>query len=159
MQPYDVFKEISNIERSHRWLAGKNIQGVADPAIWDAETGESIAEVAEKYRIHFEKADNSRLNGWMQCHYRLAFDDEQKPMVYFFNTCKHAIRTLPMQMYSEIKIEDLDTKLEDHFADSFRYFCMSRPLKPQRAQKAVELPYNDPLNLIAESMNKRYGRF
>lgn len=159
MQPYDVFKEISNIERSHRWLAGKNIQGVADPAIWDAETGESIAEVAEKYRIHFEKADNSRLNGWMQCHYRLAFDEEQKPMVYFFNTCKHAIRTLPMQMYSEIKIEDLDTKLEDHFADSFRYFCMSRPLKPQRAQKAVELPYNDPLNLIAESMNKRYGRF
>ena len=159
LQPYEVFKNIREIERSHRWLAGKQIEGVADPAIWDASTGESIAEVAEKFGIYFTPADNSRMNGWMQVHYRMAFDDEDKPMIYFFNTCEAAIRTIPLMMYSETKVEDLDTTLEDHFCDSMRYFCMSRPLKAQEIKAPVSLPQSDPLNMIKAQNNKRYSRY
>jgi len=93
----------------------------------------------------------------MQCHYRLAFDEEEKPMVYFFNTCKHAIRTLPLLCYSQNSPEDLDTTQEDHFADSFRYFCMARPIKPRQISVAAAQSLGDPLDLLHD--RKRYGQF
>lgn len=130
LDPYKVFAEVRRIEREHRWLAGKDISGVADPALWGTQTGESVIEVADKCGVYFRKGDNTRLPGWMQVHYRLSFDEEGRAMMYFFNTCRHAIRTLPLLQFSETNPEDLDSDGEDHFADSMRYFCMSRPIKP-----------------------------
>lgn len=131
--PDQVFSEIHRIETEHRWLAGKRIQGVADPAIWDAETGESLAERAEKHLVFFDKGDHKRIPGWMQVHYRLAFDDNGFPMMYVFKNCKAFIRTMPLLQYDEHKPEDLDTDGEDHVADEVRYFCMSRPIEPRMA--------------------------
>ena len=129
--PSKVFAEMRKIEMEHRWLKGKNIIGVADPAIWNAEYGESIAETASKCGIYFSKGDNERLAGWMQMHYRLAFDENGYPMMYIFKNCKGTIRTLPLLMYDEHKPEDIDTEGEDHIADAIRYLCMSRPIKPR----------------------------
>ena len=50
----------------------------------------------------------------MQVHYRLQFDDNGYPRMYFFNTCETCIRTIPLMMFSETKPEDLNTELEDH---------------------------------------------
>ena len=98
-------------------------------------------------QIYFDKADNSRINGWMQMHYRFAFDDNGYAKLYVFNTCKHFIRTVPLMTYSETIPEDLDTSLEDHCEDACRYVCMSRPIAPRNKQ--VNKPiYDDPLNLI-----------
>lgn len=132
LPPPQVFQEIARIEREHPDLKGRSIYGVADPAIWDSSTGPSVAEQGEAAGIYFAKGDHTRIPGWMQVHYRMAFDETGKPRIYFFNTCKHAIRTIPLLMYSETQTEDLDTSMEDHFADSMRYFCMSRPIKPVR---------------------------
>ena len=129
--PSKVFAEMRKIELEHRWLRGKNIIGVADPAIWNAEYGESIAETAAKHGIYFGKGDHERLAGWMQMHYRLAFDENGYPMMYVFKNCKGTIRTLPLLMYDEHKPEDIDTEGEDHIADAIRYLCMSRPIKPR----------------------------
>ena len=129
--PGKVFSEMRKIELEHRWLRGKNIIGVADPAIWNAEYGESIAETASKHGIYFGKGDHERLAGWMQMHYRLAFDENGYPMMYIFKNCKGTIRTLPLLMYDEHKPEDIDTDGEDHIADAIRYLCMSRPIKPR----------------------------
>ncbi len=145
--PDRIFSEIHRIEREHKWLRGKVIDGVADPSIWDASRGEAIIEAADRHYVYFSKGDNKRIPGWMQCHYRLAFDDEGLPMVYFFNTCKAAIRTLPLLQYSSINPEDLNTDQEDHFADSFRYFCMSRPITPKTASPASLRQGDDPLEL------------
>ena len=131
MIPQDVFREIHRIESEHRWLKGKRINGVADPAIWNAQTGESIAETASKNGVYFQKGDNDRLAGWLQCHYRLAFDDNGYPMMYIFKNCKSFIRTIPTLIYDEHKVEDLDTDGEDHIADEWRYFVQSRPIKPR----------------------------
>lgn len=128
--PDQQFREIRRIEQQHPWLAGKNIQGVADPAIWDKSRGESIAETAARCGVHFTPGDNSRIAGWMQCHYRLQFDDKGYPRMYVFSNCKGFLRTIPLMMYDQHKVEDLDTKLEDHIADEWRYFCMSRPVRP-----------------------------
>ena len=145
--PDRIFSEIHRIETEHKWLKGKIILGVADPSIWDASRGEAIIEAADRNFVYFDKGDNKRLPGWMQCHYRLSFDEEGYPMVYFFNTCKAAIRTLPLLQYSERIPEDLNTDQEDHFADSFRYFCMSRPIAPPRVAPKKVPHDKDPLNL------------
>ncbi len=143
--PDQQFKEIYKIEHQHPWLVGKNIQGVADPAIWDKSRGESIAETAARCGVYFTPGDNSRIAGWMQCHYRLQFDERGYPRMYVFRNCKGFIRTVPLMMYDKVKVEDLDTKMEDHICDEWRYFCMSRPIKPiMPVQQRTIL--SDPLN-------------
>ena len=78
--PDKQFEEIAKIEHQHPWLKGKDISGVADPSIWDASRGESVAETAARHGIYFVRGDNERITGWMQCHYRLQFDEEGYPM-------------------------------------------------------------------------------
>ena len=152
--PDRIFEEIHRIETTHRWLKGKRITGVADPSIWDVSRGEAIIDSADRHLVYFSRGDNKRIPGWMQVHYRLAFDAEGFPMVYFFNTCTAAIRTLPLLQFSDINPEDLDTSQEDHFADSFRYFCMSRPITPM-STNAPSACGDDPLDLNT----KRYDSY
>lgn len=146
--PDKQFQEIARIEKEHPWLRGKQISGVADPAIWDASHGESIAEVAARHRVLFVPGDHERIAGWMQVHYRFQFDDEGYPRMYIFSNCKGFIRTIPGLMYSETKPEDLDTDGEDHIADEVRYLCMSRPIKPFVEKKPETLFTSDPLDQL-----------
>lgn len=148
--PQKQFEEIKRVENEHPYLKGKQIEGIADPACWNKETGESIIDTAMKYGIYFQKGDNKRIAGWQQVHYRLQFDDNGYPMMYIFNNCKNFIRTIPLLMYSDTKVEDLDTELEDHIADETRYMCMSRPIKPIKAKANIK-PQDDPLNMLKKS--------
>ncbi len=133
--PDEVFRRIRETEETHPWLRGKRIEGVADPAIWDASTGESIAETADRNRVFFSPGDHKRIPGWMQCHYRLRFDAEGLPMMYVYDSCAAFLRTVPQLCYDPLRPEDLDTSQEDHAADEWRYMCMARPITPK-----AELP-------------------
>lgn len=139
-----VFAEIARTEREHPFLKGRTIRGVADPAIWDAQYGESIAETAAKHGVYFDKGDHQRIPGWMQVHYRLQFDEHGFPMMYVFSNCKAFIRTIPLLEYDDHRAEDLDTDGEDHVADETRYFLMSRPIKP-RTPPAPNLYKQNPM--------------
>lgn len=155
--PPQVFAEIHRIETEHPWLKGRKINGVADPSIWDAQTGESIADVAAKHQVYFTAGDNKRIAGWMQCHYRLAFDENGFPMFYVFKNCEHFIRTIPLLQYDEHKVEDLATDgTEDHIADSWRYGLMSRPIKPRVPAKPDKYADN-PLNIYLDIAKKDLG--
>lgn len=159
--PDKVFSEVHKFEQEHRWLKGKQIIGVADPAMWNAEYGESIAETASKHQVFFSKGDHERLAGWLQVHYRLAMDENQKSKLYVFKNCKDLIRCFPLQMYDPHKPEDLDSDLEDHCLDSLRYMLMSRPIKP--AMTVPYDPYNETpmaqyLNIPKEDLIKRPKR-
>ena len=148
------FKEIKKFEDEHPWLKGRYIRGVADPAIWEASTGISIAEIAAKNGIYFDKADNDRIAGWQQVHYRFAFDENGYPMMYIFKNCKGFIRTIPLLLYSATRPEDLDSSMEDHIADETRYFCMSRPISPREIKVDKEIG-DDPLNMIADARKNK----
>lgn len=100
--------------------------GVADPAIWQQDGGESIGEKFLMNGVNWRRGDNKRIPGWQQIRDRLIGEDD-KPMIYTFNTCADSIRTIPMLQHDEDKIEDIDTDMEDHAADEWRYACMSRP--------------------------------
>lgn len=147
--PEKIFEEMAKLEREHPWLKGRHITGVADPSIWDASRGESVAESASKHGIYFSPGENSRIQGWMQCHYRLYFDENGFPMMYVFNNCKHFIRTIPALQYDDHKVEDLDTDSEDHQADEFRYFAMSRPIKARTPTKKDEY-YKNPMSMFLD---------
>jgi hypothetical protein len=106
--------------------------GVLDPAAFASDGGPSIAERMSTRKVFFRRADNARvpargaMGGWDQIRARLVGDGE-RPMIYFFSTCKDTIRTLPALQHDQTKAEDVDTESEDHAPDEIRYACMSRP--------------------------------
>jgi len=99
---------------------------VADPACWKVDGGPSIAERMIKSGVVFKPADNKRVSGWDQMRARFVGDDDT-PMIYTFTTCVDSIRTIPLLQHDESNPEDLDSDMEDHAADEWRYACMSRP--------------------------------
>lgn len=148
--PERQFAEVRRVEREHPYLRGRKIRGIADPAIWGDASGISVADVAMKQGVYFDKGNNDRINGWAQLHYRMAFDDHGKAMLYVFDTCKAFIRTIPEMIYSTTRPEDLDTSLEDHVADESRYMCMTHAIKPR--VRTVDVPLGD------DPLNQRGGR-
>lgn len=131
---------------------------VLDPAAFAEDGGPSIAErmmngTNGKNGSTFRAADNKRvtargaMGGWDQMRSRLDGDEDGRPMLYFFETCVHAIRTIPALMHDENRPEDLNSDMEDHAADEVRYACMSRPWikavpeEPDtKAKKGMPLP-------------------
>lgn len=144
-EPVYLAEQIKRIEAEDPNLRGRDIHGVADPAIFNSGGFESVAALMERNRVWFEPGDHDRLNGKMQVHYRLAFDQEGVPMLYVFSTCKHFIRTLPALVYDERDVEDVDSDGEDHAYDELRYICMANPIAPRQAPKTRLVVY-DPLS-------------
>ena len=153
--PVEVARKIKEIEREDINLKDKKITGIADPAIFadDRGAGTSIAAAMEREGVVFSKGNHERLSGKMQVHNRLRFDEDGRPMLYVFNTCKHFIRTVPALVYSQTDVEDVDTKGEDHIYDELRYVLMEYPITPKPRVKPETIEF-DPLE-----MNKKYGRY
>lgn len=127
--------------------------GVLDPACFSHDGGPSIAEdilagSTGSNGATFRPADNKRvaqrgaMGGWSQMRGRLEGDGDGRPMLFFFSTCTHAIRTIPALQHDEDNPEDLDTDMEDHAGDEVRYACMSRPwTKPASIPKPPPQPH------------------
>lgn len=116
--------------------------GVLDPSAFKEDGGPSIHERIMRgsggrgdgtYNIVFRPADNARvpqrgaMGGWDQMRSRLVGDADGNPMVVCFSTCIDSIRTIPALQHDPDRPEDLDTDMEDHAGDDWRYACMSRP--------------------------------
>ncbi|MGE0251984.1 MAG: terminase family protein [Dongiaceae bacterium] len=118
---------------------------VADPSIFRADGGPSIAERMAKAGVLFRPADNARLAGWDQLRARL-----KDHKIACFTSCTDSIRTIPALPHDRAKIEDIDTNAEDHIADEWRYACMSRPyIKPSPSSAA-------PITIAPLTLNSLY---
>lgn len=137
--------------------AGENVSyGVLDPAAFSQDGGPSHAEEMMQEGIVFRRADNRRIQnfgamgGWNQMRQRLRGEVISAPgetplrygraMLLVFDTCRDAIRTVPVLQHDDKRPEDLDTEAEDHIADEIRYGCMSRPYTPTATPKKVRDP-------------------
>ena len=120
---------------------------------WSSDVCSS--DLFERERIYWEKGDHARMDGKMQIHHRLSFDENGIPLLYVFHTCKHFIRTVPNLVYDESNVEDVDTAGEDHIYDELRYVCMKNPIspRPRLVTKAAEY---DPLDLEKTESYDRY---
>ena len=155
LEPSAVAREIKHIESEDPNLRGKNILGIADPAIWGSDGTESIAALMERERVYFDKGDHARIDGKMQVHNRLAFDENGVPMLYVFSTCKHCIRTLPALVYDDNRVEDINSEGEDHIYDQLRYVCMENPIAAPMPKIIKPKPF-DPLSSDDETRAGRY---
>lgn len=135
---------------------GENVTGYADPAIWDRSTGDSVADQMAYAGVYFAPGDNARLAGKMQLHNRLVFDGRGMPMLYAFSTCREFIRTIPALVYSELRVEDVDTSGEDHAYDAARYFLMMHPIGARERKEKEPRNYN-PLDDIKPKPSGFYG--
>lgn len=129
---------------------------VADPSMWNFQGGPCIAEqfaTAKGASIMFRKADNNRVAGWAQVANRLTGTDF--PMLYFFNTCVHTLRTLPVLQGDEHNPEDVDSRGEDHAADAVRYACMARPII---TRPTIELPMRGMAQMTMRDLWREHER-
>ena len=133
--PVEIASQIRDAEKNSPLLRGRNIIGIADPSIFDESRGESIARMMEYSPnfIYFAKGDNTRLAGKMQVHNRLKFDRRGRAKLYIFKNCRNMIRTLPNLIYSQSRVEDVDTDGEDHLYDVLRYVLMEKPISGLKA--------------------------
>lgn len=140
-------QEILAIENNDPQIKGRQIYGVADPAIFAEQgSGKSQAATHAQLGVFWNKGDNARIAGKMQFHSRLAFDEEGYPMFQCFNTCTNFIRTIPNLVYSQIDTEDIDTEGEDHIYDEQRYGFMTSIITPKEVVLRNARAF-DPLNL------------
>ena len=158
MEPAEVAREIRRIEAEDPNLRGREIHRVGDPAIWGSDGTESIGALMERERVYFERGDHARIDGKMQVHHRLAFDERGVPMLYVFSTCRNFIRTVPALVYDQKDVEDIDTDGEDHIYDELRYVAMSNPIAPRMRAQAAARPYS-PLDLDEGQQYDRYDFF
>lgn len=152
----EICEKMATYERTHPYLAGKRIRGVADPSCWTRHGGPSFAEEAEKHSLWFDPGDNDRIPGWMKIRDLMRFDANGRAKLYFFSTCKAIIRCMPLMMFDAHSVEDLDSSLEDHALDSLRYFCMSRYVPPRESKKKTNY-MSDPLNQFQADVDGYYG--
>jgi hypothetical protein len=103
-------------------------------------TAPSVLEMYHSEGLPALPADNERLSGWQTLHSYLA----EGPICQFHaalrerdewrgdtcpkfhvveGTCPNLVRTLPTLPYDPVRVEDVDTKAEDHIADAARYLC------------------------------------
>lgn len=159
LEPHKVAANIRQIEATNLNLKNKKIIGsIADPAIFNKDSGESIANMFEASPnfICWSRGDNERIAGKMQYHYRFAFDEEGRSMFYVFNTNKNFIRTIPNLVYDDKNVEDINSDMEDHIYDECRYVFMENPIAPRyNKRNNIKIPDSDPLRMYEDY--KPYG--
>lgn len=160
LNPVEIAEHIREIEREDPNLQGRDILGVADPAIFEESRGPSIADMMAKHPnyVLWRPGDNTRLAGKMQLHNRLAFDERGECMLQVFDTCQHFIRTVPDLCYDESNVEDVDTDQEDHIYDECRYVLMESPISPRPSVKPPERGA-DPLDQREERKAVYFRRY
>jgi hypothetical protein len=139
--------------------AGEHIDeslSVADPSLWKEDGGPSNAErmlkcdpkrPGEVVGPRFKPADNTRTTGWQQMYARLEWQDvdDGEPMLYVTEGCRDWWRTVPALQHDENRLEDVDSRMEDHAGDDTRYACMARPVS--RVPKPREISGPKPWSL------------
>jgi len=143
MEPEDVAKRMLDLE------GGEDIAyGVADPSIWRADGGPSVAEKMARSGVFWQRAANERASGSAMTYQRMAADQ-----LLVFDTCEAAVQYIPQAETDEKKPEEYKKQGSDHVVDCIRYACASRPVvkhDERRNRPGFRLPTMD------EMMRQRY---
>src|ERR1017187_8951641 len=129
------------IEAEHR-AGERSVVHYIDPSTAAQVHAEapSIQQMYHTEGLGTAPADNNRLAGWQAVHAYLAEGpicpfhaalrerDEWRgdtcPKLHVVEgTCPNLVRTLPALPYDPVRVEDVDTKADDHIADAARYLA------------------------------------
>lgn len=137
MASRDVARQIVKLEVA--WGIRDRVRpGPADSSIWNpdaSDTSVSVASEMAREGVTWEPADKSpgsRVQGWKAVRDRFRGTvpgpegRREYPGIYVSSACRHFIRTVPVLPRDKVRMDDADTKAEDHVADEFRY-AVRRP--------------------------------
>lgn len=148
-----VYKEIYETELTDRQQArrildlsdAQELKAVryADPSMWSRKTQEFITSSAEVFGQNgcfLRKGDNDRLSGKRKVDRMLNNLEDGLPGLTIFNTCPNLIKQFSQLVYDASNTEDVNSKLEDHAYDAFRYMVTSvrdyRIVTPAKVQQS-----------------------
>ena len=113
------------------------------PDMWNRQKdgGKSMAELFMTHGIPIVKANNNRVQGWIQVKEFLKNQEDGKPGLLVFDNCKGIISDMQAIQADENNPNDCAKQPHDitHGPDSLRYFCISRTL-PGEIPKEEEYP-------------------
>ncbi|MCH8878130.1 MAG: hypothetical protein IIA89_15145 [Chloroflexi bacterium] len=128
-----------------------------DPAMWAKKNVQGIVtSTADEYArggIPLLAADNRRIDGWMKVHRALANLPDGKPGLIVFKTAEYLIRSLPALPYDPIKVEDVDTKSDDHAGDALRYLLSDYLTSPEEKDSVGQRRWERQ----AEALGRAFG--
>ncbi len=133
-----------------------------DPAM-QAKTGQVSmhgASIAEAIGCGYVPADNDRFNGWARCHQILRDDAQGQPWLTVSPDCRYLVRSIPAAKSDKHDLDDVDTTMDDHALDAWRYGAMSRPA-PHLVQPKVVIPPGSPAAIMAKlraKVRRGWGR-
>ena len=133
-----------------------------DPAM-QAKTGQATlrgASIAEALGCGYTAADNDRFNGWMRCQQVLRDDAAGMPWLQVHPDCRYLIRSIPSAKSDPKNLDDVDTAMDDHALDAWRYGAMSRP-SPRMGAGPRPVPPGSPASIMAKlraQAGRRMGR-
>lgn len=129
--------------------AGEDIfQYLAPPDLWNRrqDTGRSVAEIFSENGIYLTKAQNQRIDGWLDMKEQLKVHQGENGERYAYlrvmQSCRNLIRCIPMLQFDDKRPSDAATEPHEvtHAPDAIRYFCAGRPMAAPVAEHK-----NDPL--------------
>lgn len=107
-------------------------------------TGPSVYELFARSGMFFGKADQRRVSGWQNCR-ELFVGKNGCPGVVFFDIYEEELETIQSLQHDILKPNDC-TQVNDHVAEMFRYFAMSRayPTAPPVEAIPMEEKFREP---------------
>lgn len=145
-------RQQARLIRSHTPPEEKVHLTYADPSMWTRKNMlGKVTSTADEYAaegVFLTKADNDRRSGKRKIDRILCDLPDGQPGVQVFSTCIHLIRTLPALPYDKVRVEDVDTKAEDHAYDTFKYLLSN--FSPHTEQRSQEFVQRSPIERIAE---------
>lgn len=141
-QQAEVVLSMMPVERSH---------GIGDPHMWSKmpyQSGDTIAVQWAKAGLRLGKAQGwtseDRIAGWQKIRdYLLPMETlvdgeaAHRPALVVMSSCPELIRTLPLQVFDDLRPEDLEKNDDDNLVDCLRYLCMHRPRRVKVPEKPL----------------------
>lgn len=122
--PQMVAEEV--LAACERW--GVRPQGVGDDA--RGLQNDTLLEQLGRHGLHLVKPRKDRISGWVKVKSLMAAardGDPETPGLWLSERCKFGLETLPLLPRDDVRMEDVDTSANDHFADAVRYLVNSDP--------------------------------
>jgi hypothetical protein len=137
-QQMDISEVRERIAIRDRELGVKHASLFGDPAM-QAKTGQATMHgesIAQALGGGYIAADNDRFNGWMRCQQILRDAPDGDPWLLVHPDCRYLIRSIPAAKSDADNLDDVDTEMDDHALDAWRYGAMSRPAPRASNSKA-----------------------
>lgn len=106
-----------------------------DPSMFDNSRKNQFQDVSPAQMflnngLAIVPANNDRINGWRMLKQWLHWTPKRPPKLRIFDTCTQLIKTIPTLKYNttmrtDLKREDLDTRMADDAVDALRYGIIS----------------------------------